>query len=167
MTDLHEVGVVSGIEGIEAVLKENEATDLNLYFVVPSHVPFSPALETSGGSFNPDIIRKALQREDAVGISECVGPYILAGFPDLMESLDDVAGMKGHDRAGSLGGDERRGSEQVRGRRRVYLPRGFERRRHHGPCARGRSRDAARVPRPRARSFSSSSASSARASTRP
>ena len=95
MTDLHEVGVVSGIEGIEAVLKENEATDLNLYFVVPSHVPFSPALETSGGSFNPEIIRKALQREDAVGISECVGPYILAGFPDLMESLDDVAGMKG------------------------------------------------------------------------
>lgn len=102
MTDLHEVGVVSGIEGIEAVLKENEATDLNLYFVVPSHVPFSPALETSGGSFNPDIIRKALQREDAVGISECVGPYILAGFPDLMESLDDVAGMKGMTAQGHL-----------------------------------------------------------------
>lgn len=102
MTDLHEVGVVSGIEGIEAVLKENEATDLNLYFVVPSHVPFSPALETSGGSFNPDIIRKALQREDAVGISECVGPYILAGFPDLMESLDNVAGMKGMTAQGHL-----------------------------------------------------------------
>lgn len=102
MTDLHEVGVVSGIEGIEAVLKENEATDLNLYFVVPSHVPFSPALETSGGSFNPDIIRKALQREDAVGISECVGPYILAGFPDLMESLDDIAGMKGMTAQGHL-----------------------------------------------------------------
>lgn len=102
MTDLHEVGVVSGIEGIEAVLKENEATDLNLYFVVPSHVPFSPALETSGGSFNPEIIRKALQREDAVGISECVGPYILASFPDLMESLDDVAGMKGMTAQGHL-----------------------------------------------------------------
>ena len=102
MTDLHEVGVVSGIEGIEAVLKENEATDLNLYFVVPSHVPFSPALETSGGSFNPEIIRKALQRGDAVGISECVGPYILAGFPDLMESLDDVAGMKGMTAQGHL-----------------------------------------------------------------
>ncbi|MBQ6411073.1 MAG: adenine deaminase, partial [Atopobiaceae bacterium] len=50
MTDLHEVGVVSGLEGIEAILEENEATDLNLYFVVPSHVPFSPMLETSGGS---------------------------------------------------------------------------------------------------------------------
>ena len=52
MTDLHEVGVVSGLPGIEAVLEENEISDLNLYFVVPSHVPFSPALETSGGKFN-------------------------------------------------------------------------------------------------------------------
>ena len=47
MTDLHEVGVVSGLEGIEAILKEAEATDLKIYFVVPSHVPFSPNLETS------------------------------------------------------------------------------------------------------------------------
>ena len=90
MTDLHEVGVVAGLEGIEAVLDENEATDLNLYFVVPSHVPFSPALETSGGVFDAVTIRKALEREDAVGISEVVGHYVLAGFPDLMDSLDAV-----------------------------------------------------------------------------
>ena len=102
MTDLHEVGVVSGIEGIEAVIAENEATDLNLYFVVPSHVPFSPALETSGASFDPAIIREALKRPDAVGISECVGPYILADLPDLMESLDDVASMKGKTAQGHL-----------------------------------------------------------------
>ena len=102
MTDLHEVGVVSGIEGIEAVIAENEATDLNLYFVVPSHVPFSPALETSGASFDPAIIREALKRPDAVGISECVGPYILADLPDLMESLDNVASMKGKTAQGHL-----------------------------------------------------------------
>ena len=90
MTDLHEIGVVAGLEGIEAVIEENEVTDLNLYFVVPSHVPFSPALETSGGSFDAEIIRKALEREDAVGISEVVGHYVLAGFPDLMDSLDAV-----------------------------------------------------------------------------
>lgn len=90
MTDLHEIGVVSGLEGIEAIIDENEITDLNLYFVVPSHVPFSPALETSGGAFNAEIIAEALKRPDAVGISECVGHYILAGFPDLMKSLDAV-----------------------------------------------------------------------------
>lgn len=89
-TDLHEIGVVSGLEGIEAIIDENEITDLALYFVVPSHVPFSPALETSGGAFDAAIIKQALQREDAVGISEVVGHYILAGFPDLMESLDAV-----------------------------------------------------------------------------
>ena len=89
MTDLHEVGVVSGLEGIESILKEAEATDLKIYFVVPSHVPFSPNLETSGGRFNPEIIRKALQRPDAVGLSECVGPYILAEFPDLLEAFID------------------------------------------------------------------------------
>ena len=102
MTDLHEVGVVSGLPGIEAVLAENEITDLNLYFVVPSHVPFSPALETSGGKFNPEIIREALKRPDAVGISECVGPYVLAELPDLLESLDDVASMKGMTAQGHL-----------------------------------------------------------------
>lgn len=102
MTDLHEVGVVSGLEGIEAILKEAEATDLKIYFVVPSHVPFSPNLETSGGRFNPEIIRKALQRPDAVGLSECVGPYIVAEFPDLMEAFDDTKAMPGKTLQGHL-----------------------------------------------------------------
>jgi len=93
MTDLHEVGVVSGLEGIEAVLEEAEATDLKIYFVVPSHVPFSPDLETSGGRFDPEIIRKALARPDAVGLSECVGAYIVGEYPELMKSLDIAKSM--------------------------------------------------------------------------
>lgn len=102
MTDLHEVGVVSGLEGIESILKEAEATDLKIYFVVSSHVPFSPNLETSGGRFNPEIIRKALQRPDAVGLSECVGPYILAEFPDLLEAFDDTLAIPGMTLQGHL-----------------------------------------------------------------
>lgn len=90
MTDLHEIGVVGGLEAIEAVLEEAKETDLKLYFVVPSHVPFAPNLETSGGHFNAEIIKKALERKDAVGISEVVGPYVLNGFPDLLESMDHV-----------------------------------------------------------------------------
>lgn len=93
MTDLHEIGVVAGLEGIEAVLEEAVDTDLKLYFVVPSHVPFSPNLETSGGRFNTQTIRKALQRPDAVGLSECVGPYVLAQYPELMESMDIAKSM--------------------------------------------------------------------------
>lgn len=102
MTDLHEVGVVAGLEGIEAVLEEAEATDLKLYFVVPSHVPFSPRLETSAGQFNYEIIKKALERKDAVGISEVVGPYILAQFPDLMNSMDLINSKRGMTNQGHL-----------------------------------------------------------------
>ncbi len=93
MTDLHEVGVVSGLEGIEAILKEARTTHVKFYFVVPSHVPFSPNLETSGGRFYPSIIAEALKREDAVGLSECVGPYILMEHPELLESMADARSM--------------------------------------------------------------------------
>lgn len=102
LTDLHEIGVVAGIEGIEAVLEEAAETDLKLYFVVPSHVPFAPNLETSGGHFNNEIIREALKRPDAVGLSEIVGPYILAGFPDLMRSIELVKSMPGKTCQGHL-----------------------------------------------------------------
>lgn len=88
MTDLHEIGVVSGLEGIEATLEEAKQTDLSLYFVVPSHVPFSPNMETSGGQFDASIIGRALQREDAVGLSEIVAPYVVMGYPDLLEAME-------------------------------------------------------------------------------
>jgi adenine deaminase len=87
-TDLHEAGVVGGLAAIEALLEEAEKTQLKHYFVVPSHVPFSPALETSGGRFDAEIIRGALAREDAVGLSETVGVYVLLEFPDLLDSID-------------------------------------------------------------------------------
>ncbi|MCH3916081.1 MAG: amidohydrolase family protein [Spirochaetia bacterium] len=90
MTDLHEIGVVSGLEGIEAVLEEGKETDLNIYFVVPSHVPFAPNLETSGGHFNFEVIKKALDRQDAVGLSEIVAPYLIGGLPDLVASMDET-----------------------------------------------------------------------------
>ena len=88
MTDLHEVGVVGGLEAIEAVLEEAADTELALYFVVPSHVPFAPNLETSGGEFNPEIIKKALARPDAVGLSECVGSYILTRYQPLFDGIE-------------------------------------------------------------------------------
>lgn len=76
-TDLHEIGVVGGMEAIDAALDEARGTPLKLYFVVPSHVPFAPGLETSGGSFDAGIISSALEREGSVGLSEVVSHYVL------------------------------------------------------------------------------------------
>lgn len=93
MADMHEVGVVGGMEAIEAVLHEAKATDLKIYFVVPSHVPFAPGLETSGGSFNSEIIEKALKRDDAVGLSEIVAPYLLQGNTELIKAMEIASKM--------------------------------------------------------------------------
>lgn len=94
-SDFHEVGVVAGLEGIEAILDEAKQTDLKVYFVVPSHVPFSPSLETSGGLFDEAVIRKALARPDAVGLSECVCTYIQSCYPPLLTSMEDTLQARG------------------------------------------------------------------------
>jgi adenine deaminase len=87
-TDLHEIGVVTGMEGIEAALREGQQTALKFFWVVPSHVPFSPGLETSGGFINFDSIAPALERSDAVGLSEVVSQYVLFGLEDLERSME-------------------------------------------------------------------------------
>ncbi len=93
-TDLHEIGVVGGMEAINVALDEARGTPLKFYFVVPSHVPFAPGLETSGGLFDAGIISSALQREDSVGLSEVVSHYVVAGHEDLMASIDAARGVR-------------------------------------------------------------------------
>jgi len=87
-SDLHEIGVVGGLPAIEASLKEVRRTLLKLYFVIPSHVPFSPGLETSGGHIDSTVIAENIQREDVVGLSEIVSLYVIFGHPDLLRSID-------------------------------------------------------------------------------
>ncbi|MDR1825775.1 MAG: amidohydrolase family protein [Bifidobacteriaceae bacterium] len=100
-TDLHEIGVVAGLPGIEAVLDEAAATHLKLYLSVPSHVPFSPDIETTAGRFDSEIIARALDRPDAVGLSEIVSLQVLAGHEDLLRSLA-IAKAKGKSLQGHL-----------------------------------------------------------------
>jgi adenine deaminase len=86
-TDLHEVGVVGGMPAIDACLDEGRTTPLKWYFVVPSHVPFSAGLETSGAHITSEDIIKVLDRDDVVGISEIVSLYVAFGNPDLLTSM--------------------------------------------------------------------------------
>lgn len=103
MTDLHEIGVVSDLEGIESVLKEAENTSLKIYLVVPSHVPLAPELETSAAHFTPEKIEAALNRKDAVGISEVIGTSVAAGKEELLETIE-IARQKGKSIQGHLAG---------------------------------------------------------------
>jgi adenine deaminase len=86
-TDLHEIGIVAGLPGIEAALKEANDAGIKFYWVVPSHIPFFPGLETSGAIFDSSIIGPALARPDAVGLSEVVSFYVNAEHQDLFKSI--------------------------------------------------------------------------------
>lgn len=103
MTDLHEIGVVADLKGIECVLEEAKDTTLKIYFVVPSHVPLAPELETSAGHFTPEKIGGALHRADAVGISEVIGTSVAAGKEELLETMD-IAKEQGKSLQGHLAG---------------------------------------------------------------
>jgi adenine deaminase len=86
-TDLHEIGVVSDVAGMDAALAEGRTTPLKWKFVFPSHIPFSPGLETSGGAIDAAVIEEALQRDDVVGISEVVSQLVAMGMPGLLQSM--------------------------------------------------------------------------------
>lgn len=86
-TDFHEVAIVGGLEAVDAVLEEARNTAIRFYWIVPSHVPFSPGLETSGGRFHAGIIVPALDRPEAVGLAEVVNTYVVGEHADLMESV--------------------------------------------------------------------------------
>lgn len=90
-TDLHEIGVVGGMPAMEAAYAECKQTDLKFYWVMPSHIPFAPGLETSGGSIDASVIEKALASDDIVGLSEVVSVYVDLELPDLLKSLDATA----------------------------------------------------------------------------
>jgi adenine deaminase len=87
-SDFHEIGVVGGMEAMNAAIEEAQQTPLKYHWVVPSHIPFSPGVETSGGSINAEMIKEAMVREEAVGLSEVVSLYVAIEHPDLMASLD-------------------------------------------------------------------------------
>jgi adenine deaminase len=87
MTDLHEVAVVGGLEALKEVLDEAKGLPFKVFFVVPSHVPFSPGFETTGGLIGPDEVKIALQFPHAVGLSEIVVTAALAEDARLWRSM--------------------------------------------------------------------------------
>lgn len=90
MSDLHEVAVVGGLDAVREILDEAEKTPLKIYFVIPSHVPFSPGFETTGAIVGPEEVRKALNFPRCVGLSEIVVSAALGREERLWQAMDIV-----------------------------------------------------------------------------
>jgi len=70
--DSHEIGNVSGVDGVEWMLEDARHAPLNIFLTVPSTVPAtSPRFETAGGDLTPERIAGIFERwPEAVALGE-------------------------------------------------------------------------------------------------
>jgi adenine deaminase len=86
-TDLMEVTIVSGIEGMKEVLAEAEHTPVKLFYPVPAFMEEN-GLQTTGSTLHMSMIDDLIQLPQAIGLAEVLAPPILAGSPNSAHMLD-------------------------------------------------------------------------------
>ncbi len=83
IADPHEIGNVLGMEGVEALCRQNATTPLKARFGAPSCVPATD-LQDAGATIGPDEVATLCEREDVVALAEVMDiDALLAGDPDL------------------------------------------------------------------------------------
>jgi len=68
--DPHEIGNVTGLAGVEYMLRASEGLPLRVYATVPSSVPAVPALETAGATFEAAEVAALLAWPRVLGVAE-------------------------------------------------------------------------------------------------
>ena len=80
-TDLMEVAIVSGEEGINAIFEESEGLPVKLLYPVPAFMSEEGDLQTIGAALSPEMIERFIQIPRAVGLAEVLYPPILNKSP--------------------------------------------------------------------------------------
>jgi adenine deaminase len=86
-TDLMEVTIVSGIEGMKEVLAESRHTPVKLFYPVPAFMEEN-GIQTTGSTLHAEMIDELIQLPEAVGLAEVLAPPILAGSPASAHMLE-------------------------------------------------------------------------------
>jgi len=68
--DPHEIGNVTGLAGVEYMLRASEGLPLRVYATVPSSVPAVPAIETAGATFEAAEVAAMLAWPRVLGVAE-------------------------------------------------------------------------------------------------
>lgn len=87
--DPHEIANVSGIEGIEAMLKEASYLPNRILFTVPALVPDVPGLETSGQEMDSRSLHQLLDEDNVAGVGEMQGFSNTRSVYDRSEDIID------------------------------------------------------------------------------
>lgn len=88
VTDPHEIANVTGIKGINAILKEAEIIPTDVHITIPSCVP-ATSMETSGACLNAKDIAPLIEHSLVVGLGEVMNfPAVVAGETDFIEKIN-------------------------------------------------------------------------------
>ncbi|HEY7580503.1 MAG TPA: adenine deaminase C-terminal domain-containing protein [Acetobacteraceae bacterium] len=68
--DPHEIGNVSGLDGLRWAIAATSGLPLRVVVLAPSCVPSAPGLECTGADFGPDEMREMLRWPDIAGVAE-------------------------------------------------------------------------------------------------
>ena len=79
-TDLMEVTIVSGVEGMKEVLAESKNTPVQIYYPVPAFMEEN-GLQTTGSTLHAEMIDELIKLPEAVGLAEVLFPPILGCSP--------------------------------------------------------------------------------------
>ena len=99
-TDLMEIAIVAGEEGINNVLRESEGLPVKLLQPIPAFMSEEGELQTIGAALYPEMIEKLIKGPHAVGLAEVLYPPIINKSPlsawmlELAEKYGKTA--KGH-----------------------------------------------------------------------
>jgi len=96
VTDPHEIANVSGVEGIEFMLKDAEKSPMDIYVMLPSSVP-STSFENSGAKLEAIDLQPLLSHPRVLGLAEVMDyPSVLRGDKDMLAklSLTQEAGLR-------------------------------------------------------------------------
>lgn len=89
VTDLHEIANVSGLRGVKYVLNCARRLPLELFLMVPSCVPATAHLETSGASLGLQDMRQMRRWQECIGLGEMMNfPSVIAGLEAVLSKLE-------------------------------------------------------------------------------
>ena len=83
ISDPHEIANVCGMEGVEFMIENGKQVNFKFNFGAPSCVP-ATIFETAGAALNSDDVRKLLEKDEVIYLSE------MMNFPGVLFKDDEV-----------------------------------------------------------------------------
>jgi adenine deaminase len=92
VTDLHELANVGGLPALRCYLQDADSLPLDIFLMVPSCVPATFHLETSGAALDAGAIAEALSWPHALGLGEVMDfPAVIAGHGPCLDKVRAAA----------------------------------------------------------------------------